>query len=52
MNDKLRDLIAIEVMKKFLEAPLPEGHTWNKENISKDAYAFADVMLKARDTYE
>ena len=45
----MRDDIAITVMKQFINLPLPEGHSWNKENIAKDSYAFADAMLEARD---
>lgn len=52
MNAELRDFIALEVMKKFMDMPLPEGHFWNKDNIAKDAYAFADAMMKARSSNE
>jgi|FreactcultureFD7_1027221.scaffolds.fasta_scaffold01378_13 hypothetical protein len=48
----IRDVIAIEVMKKFMDMPLPDGHFWNKDNIAKDAYAFADAMIKARNPNE
>ena len=48
----LRDYFAAKAMQAFMAQPLPEGHSWNKEGISKDAYLMADVMLEARDPKE
>lgn len=48
MNVDLRDYFATKAMQTFLNKPLPEGHSWNFENISRSAYDAADAMLKAR----
>ena len=44
-----RDFFAIHIVQAFISRDLPEGQVWNKEAVVKDAYEFADVMLRIRD---
>ena len=48
MQPDLRDYFAAKAMQAFLSRELPEGHTWNKENIAKDAFLMAEYMIKER----
>ena len=48
MNLELRDHFATKAMELFLTQTLPEGHTWNFENIAKSSYDLADKMMEAR----
>jgi hypothetical protein len=48
-REEQRDFFAIHIVQAFVSRDLPEGQSWNKEAVAKDAYEFADVMLRVRD---
>lgn len=43
-----RDFFAIHIVQAFVSRELPEGQVWNKEAVTRDAYEFADTMLRIR----
>lgn len=51
-TDDKRDFFAIHIVQAFVNRDLPEGQSWNREAVAKDAYEFADVMLRIRDERE